>query len=208
MYLLFDEAGKFLAGKVLSEADASFQVELGSGKRVKVKAANALLKFEKPEPEALVAKAHALAQSIELDMAWEFAPEGDFGFAELAAEYFASNGKPAALEQQAGMLFALFDAPHYFRRAGKGRFRKADAQTIQLALAAIEKKKYTAVQIAQWAKTLSEGKCPQPVQEQQCECPRSPGHCPSFERSERRQSRWWRNRRSKTPALWPMAGLV
>ena len=166
MYLLFDEAGKFLAGKVLSEADASFQVELGSGKRVKVKAANALLKFEKPEPEALVAKAQALAQSVELDMAWEFAPEGDFGFAELAAEYFASNGKPAALEQQAGMLFALFDAPHYFRRAGKGRFRKADAQTIQLALAAIEKKKQIALQITQWAKELGGGLCPEPIREQ------------------------------------------
>ena len=166
MYLLFDEAGKFLAGKVLSESDASLQVELASGKRIKVKSANALLKFEKPEPAEFVLAAQAVAQGVELEMAWEFAAQGDFGFAELAAEYFSSNGKAASLDQQAGMLFALFDAPHYFRRAGKGRFRKADAQTIQLALAAIEKKKYTAVQIAQWAKTLSEGKCPQPVQEQ------------------------------------------
>ena len=38
MYLLFDEAGKFMAGRVLSEADASAQVELDSGKRIKVKA--------------------------------------------------------------------------------------------------------------------------------------------------------------------------
>ena len=38
MHVLFEEAGKFLAGRILSEADSSLQVELDSGKRVKVKA--------------------------------------------------------------------------------------------------------------------------------------------------------------------------
>ena len=37
MFLLFEEAGKFLAGRILSEADSSAQVELDSGKRIKVK---------------------------------------------------------------------------------------------------------------------------------------------------------------------------
>ena len=46
-YALFDDAGKFLAGRVMSEADASLQVELDSGKRVKVKSANVLLRFAK-----------------------------------------------------------------------------------------------------------------------------------------------------------------
>jgi len=46
MFVLFDEAGKFMAGRVLSESDASAQVELDSGKRVKVKGANVLLRFE------------------------------------------------------------------------------------------------------------------------------------------------------------------
>ena len=54
MHALFEDAGKFLAGRILSEADASSQIELGSGKRVKVKAANILLKFEKPDPAALM----------------------------------------------------------------------------------------------------------------------------------------------------------
>ena len=43
MYALFEDAGKFLAGRVMSEADSSMQIELDSGKRVKVKAANVLL---------------------------------------------------------------------------------------------------------------------------------------------------------------------
>ena len=59
MFALFEEAGKFQAGRVMSEAEASAQIELDSGKRVKVKAANVLLKFEKPAPADLVRAAQA-----------------------------------------------------------------------------------------------------------------------------------------------------
>ena len=163
MFLLFEEAGKFLAGKVLSEADASCQVELDSGKRVKVKAANVLLKFEKPAPAQFVRAAQALSQTIELEMAWEFSPDEEFGFADLARDYFSAQ---ATLEQQAGMLYRLFDSPHYFRRAGKGRFRKASADVIALALAAIEKKKQVTLLIEQWVAELSKGTCPAPIREQ------------------------------------------
>ena len=65
MHVLFDEAGKFLAGRILSEAEASAQVELDSGKRVKVKAANQLLRFDKPAPAELLAEAEGLAAEIE-----------------------------------------------------------------------------------------------------------------------------------------------
>ena len=91
MYVLFDDAGKFLAGRVLSEAESSAQVELDSGKRLKVKGANLLLRFESPAPGPFMAAAQTLSQSIELDLAWEFAPEGDFGFAELARDYFSDK---------------------------------------------------------------------------------------------------------------------
>ena len=127
MYVLFEEAGKFMAGRVMSEAEASAQVELDSGKRVKLKAAQMLLKFDKPAPAALLAEASALAQTIELDLAWEFAPEGEFGFGDLAADYFSAGPTPV---QQAGALFRLYEAPHYFRRAGKGRFKKAPAEIL------------------------------------------------------------------------------
>jgi exoribonuclease-2 len=163
MFLLFEEAGKFMAGRVLSEAESSVQVELDSGKRVKVKAANILLKFEKPSPAQMLLEAQAVSDTIELEMAWEFSPEEEFGFAELARDYFSEQ---ATLAQQAGMLVRLFEAPHYFRRAGKGRFRKAPADIIALALAAIEKKKQIALQTAQWVTDLSEGVCPQAIRDQ------------------------------------------
>ncbi len=163
MFVLFEDAGKYLGGRVLSEAEASAQVEQDSGKRVKVKAANIVLRFDKPQPAELIAEARALAAEIDLDLAWEFAADEEFGFADLAADYFSA--RPTVV-QQAAALFALFDAPHYFRRAGKGRFRKAPAEVVQQALAAIEKKKAVQAQIAQWADELAAGRCPAPVREQ------------------------------------------
>jgi len=163
MFVLFEEAGKYLGGRVLSEAESSAQVELDSGKRLKVKAANIVLRFEKPAPAQLLDDARALAADMDLDLAWEFAPEGEFAFAELAADYFQAQ---PSLAQQAASLLALFEAPHYFRRAGKGRFKKAPAEIVQQALAAIEKKKQVQAQIAEWAAQLGAGECPAPVREQ------------------------------------------
>ncbi len=160
MYALFEDAGKFLTGRVLSEAEASAQVELETGKRVKVKSAQVLIKFDQPSPADLMREASALAQTIELDLAWEFAPSEEFGFADLAREYFSAN---ASLAQQAATLLRLFEAPHYFRRAGRGRFKKAAAEVIQQALVAIEKKKQQLAQIDAWALALGEGQCPEPV---------------------------------------------
>ena len=163
MFVLFDDSGKFLAGRILSEAEASAQVELDSGKRVKVKAANLLLKFEKPAPAEFLAAAQQLSQGIELDLAWEFAPEDEFGFADLARDYFSDK---ASLTEQAAALLRLYEAPHYFRRAGKGRFKKAPPEILQQALAAIEKRKQQLQQISDWASELGQGLCPAAIREQ------------------------------------------
>ncbi|MDE2160110.1 MAG: RNB domain-containing ribonuclease [Burkholderiales bacterium] len=163
MYALFDDAGKFHAGRLMSEAEASVQIELDSGKRVKVKAANVMLRFDKPAPVELMAQAQALALEIDLDLAWACAPEAEFGFADLARDYFDAAAGP---EQQAAALLRLFDAPHYFRRLGKGLFRKAPEETVKAALLGIERKKQLALQIEQWAAELVAGRCPEPVREQ------------------------------------------
>jgi exoribonuclease-2 len=163
MFALFDDAGKFLAGRVMSEADASLQVELDSGKRVKVKSANVLLKFEQPAPAVLLAQARKLADDIDLDLAWEFAPEGEFGFADLARDYFDAK---AGILHQAAALFRLYEAPHYFRRAGKGQFKKAPEEIVKAALLGIERKRQQQLQIEAWADELAAGACPAPIQEQ------------------------------------------
>lgn len=163
MFALFDEAGKFLAGRVMSEAESSMQIELESGKRVKVKAANVLLKFDKPAPAELIAEGLRLAQEIDLDLAWEFAPESEFGFADLARDYFDAKASTA---HQVAALFRLFEAPHYFRRAGKGQFKKAPEDIVKAALLGIERKKQQALQIEAWAEELAAGQCPQPIKDQ------------------------------------------
>ncbi len=147
----------------MSEADSSLQIELDSGKRVKVKAANVLLKFDKPQPAELIAEAQTLARDIDLDLAWEFASEQEFGFADLARDYFDAK---ASLTHQAAALFRLFEAPHYFRRLGKGNFKKAPEETVKAALLGIERKKQQLAQIDTWATELAAGACPAPVREQ------------------------------------------
>ncbi|HSB25128.1 MAG TPA: ribonuclease catalytic domain-containing protein [Burkholderiaceae bacterium] len=147
----------------MSHTDASLQVELDSGRRVKVKSAHVLLHFEAPEPARLLEQARALAAEVDPELAWEFAPERDFGFADLAREYF--DPKPGAV-QQAAMLLGLFEAPHYFRRVGKGVFHKASRETVQAALAAIERKKAQAAQVDAWAAELIDGRCAEPIRAQ------------------------------------------
>jgi exoribonuclease-2 len=163
MFALFDDAGKFLAGRVMSEADASIQIELDSGKRVKAKAANVLIKFAKPAPNELLAQAVALSADIDVDLVWETAPDEEFGFDELTREYFSAT---ASAVEQAAMLMRLFETPHYFHRRGKGRFRKAPEDILKQALVAIERKKQQALQIEQWAQALAAGECPQAIKDE------------------------------------------
>ena len=163
MYALFEESGKFLAGRVMSATDASAQIELDSGKRVKVKMAYVMVQFEKPSPAELISAAQKIQSTIDPALAWEFSPDEEFGFADLARDYF--NDK-ATVEQQVAALFCLFETPHYFRRAGKGRFKKAPTEIVHLALLAIEKKKQQLLQISEWALSLGNGICPEPIRTQ------------------------------------------
>ncbi len=163
MNALFEDGGRFHAGRVMSETDASLQIELASGKRVKVKAANVLVRFAQPEPDALLAAAETIAADIDLDLAWEFAPDAEFGFADLARDYF---GASTTVTQEAAALLRLFAAPHYFRRLGKGRFRKAPEEIVKAALLGIERKRLIAAQVDAWALELAAGVCPPTVREQ------------------------------------------
>ena len=163
MYVFFEEGGKFFAGRVLSQSDASLQVELDSGRRVKLKSALALLSFDKPSPSDLMRHADALAQSMDVNLAWECAAEDEFAYTDLAHEYFSAKASSTEL---AASFMCLYNAPHYFRRAGKGRFKKVSADIVQQALAAIEKKKAVTAQISAWAADLAAGQTPDAVRAQ------------------------------------------
>jgi exoribonuclease-2 len=157
MNVLFEEDGAFRAGVVLADNTTSLQVELPTGKRSKIKAANVLLRFDAPAPADLLEKAAADAEGIETDFLYEVCGEAEFGFEELAAEY--AGHKPNAVEA-AAVLLRLHSAPMYFHRKGRGRFRKAPPEILQAALAGLEKKKQQAVAIERMAGELAAGTLP------------------------------------------------
>lgn len=164
MYIIFEESGRFIAGRVLRETDAAWQLELPAGKRIKLKKAKGLMTLQADDAQQVLERAVAAAPEVDLDLVWEFAPEGDtFDFAQVAADYF---GDAVTQEQRLTALVAVHGAPHYFRRAGGGTYRKASREVVEQALAAIAKKAAQEAQIAQWTQQLQAGECPQEIQQQ------------------------------------------
>lgn len=161
MNVFFEESGDFKVGVVLSQAGEAYQVEMPSGKRTKVKTRDVLLQYEKPEPQALLDAAKAIAADIDLDFLWEVAGQEEFGFAELGAEYFGHAPLPA---EAAGLVLALHTAPIYFYKKGRGRYKAAPEQSLKAALAGIEKKKQQAIVQAAHVEELKAGKLPAALQ--------------------------------------------
>lgn len=157
MHVFYEDDGQFKAGHILSESDASLQVESESGKRSKIKRANALFTFSSPEPAELLKQAEAAAADIDLQFLWECAPQEEFDSPALAAEYY---GHPPSPTEQAALLLRLHGAPAYFHRRGKGRYRPAPPDILAAALAAIEKKQKQAAQQQEWVDEMVAGRLP------------------------------------------------
>jgi exoribonuclease-2 len=156
-HLLFEDNGDFRAASVMSEAGSSLQVEMASGRRAKIKAAHVLLRYDSPSPEALLAAAQALASEIDVAFVWECAPQDEFAFADLADEYWGGRATP---EQATALLLKLHSAPVYFHRKGRGRYRPAPPETLQAALAALDRKRLQEAQIEASARDMIEGRLP------------------------------------------------
>ena len=157
MQVVFEEDGVFKAGSVMTESAGGLQIETHTGKRTKVKVGHVMLRFAAPSAAQIMQDASELAASIDLDLIWECAPADEFGFEDLAKEYF--GGSPSATEQFA-LLIRIHASPMYFYRKGRGRYRSASADTLKAALAAVEKKKLQQEQMNTWAHELATGHCP------------------------------------------------
>ena len=157
MNVLFEDDGQLKAGTVLADHDTSLQVEAASGKRLKVKAGNVLLRFPSPSPSETLAAGHALAGELDPTFLWEVSGEGEFGFDELAREYYGGNVTPP---QQAAVALLLHGAPMHFYKRGKGRYRKAPEEALQAALASVTRKKREAAEIEGWVAQLVRNELP------------------------------------------------
>ncbi|NDP43223.1 MAG: RNB domain-containing ribonuclease, partial [Aromatoleum sp.] len=158
MHVFFEDDGQFKAGTVLADNDTSLQIEAASGKRLKIKAAAVLLRFEEPSPSALNAGAQKLAGELDPNFLWEVSPDDEFGFVDLASEYF---GHTPAAPEAAAVAFALAAAPMYFYKRGKGRYRKAPPDALRAALASVERKKRDGEQMAAWEDDLRSRRLPE-----------------------------------------------
>lgn len=158
--VLFEEDGAFKVGTIMSDAGASLQVEHTTGRRVKIKGAQVMLRFDRPAAADLMSAAQRAAEEIDLDFLWECAPQDEFSFTDLAREYYGSM--PSA-DQSAALLIRLHSAPVYFHRKGRGRYRPAPPEILKAALAAVERKRLAEQKIEQDAVALAQGQLPESI---------------------------------------------
>ncbi len=157
-HVLYEEGGELKTGSVLSESEATLQVEAPHGKRSKIKRAQIQLTFERPAPLALMAEAQTLQEEMDLELLWSFCPPGsEWHFTDLAREYLGHD--PDAVEQTA-MLMRLHSAPIYFNRRPQGMFRPAAEDNLRAALAGMERRRQQEQQKAEAILELAQGRCP------------------------------------------------
>ena len=155
--VLFEEDGGFRVGTILSEAGAAFQVEAAHGKRSKVKANAVLLRFDGQSLGGFMPEAQSRAQALDPQFLWEVCGTGEFGFSELAQEYY---GHPPAPLEATAVALALHANPMYFYKRGKGRYQAAPEENLKAALAGLERKRRQQEQVDAWAGLLAAGTLP------------------------------------------------
>lgn len=161
MNLVYEEGGDIKIATVQSgvgSGDAeSWQATSLSGKKIKLKAKEVWLRFEKPEAQLVMNEAQVLSKEIDLQLLWDCAPTEEFGFIDVSQEYFGSQ---ATVAQQVALAIALQGAPVYFRRKGRGRFQRAPEEQLQAGLAAIERKQKELELQSVWQQEFVAGKFP------------------------------------------------
>lgn len=156
--VLFEDAGAFRVGTILSEAGGSLQVEAAHGKRSKIKAAAILLRFDNQPLGNFMPEAQRLAEPLDPQFLWEVCGRGEFGFDELAREYY---GRAPTPQEAAAVALALHAHPIYFYKRGKGRYQAAPEENLKAALAGVEKKRRQQEQVDQWVGELAAGRVPE-----------------------------------------------
>lgn len=156
--VLFEDSGSTKPGWVRERAPASLQVEMSSGRRLKVKSTQVLLTFRAERLEDFMQEAESIAQGLDIEFLWTCSPEDDFRAETFGREVFGESCRP---QDEAGLLLALQSAPIYFQRRGKGLFRAAPEEQVKTALAAVEKRQRLAQAQAALTEALVSGSCPQ-----------------------------------------------
>jgi len=155
--ILYDEDGDFRVGAILADNETSLQVEAPHGKRSKVKASYVLLRFEDARLGEFLSAAHQLASELDVNFLWECCGDAEFSYETLAREYFGRAPKPV---EAAALLIKLHDAPMYFYKKGRGRYRAAPEEALKAALASVERKRLQAERRGEYVAQLKRAELP------------------------------------------------
>ena len=162
MNLVYEEGGDIKIATVQSAAGSgdseSWQATSLTGKKIKLKAKEVWLRFERPEAQAVMDEATTLSKEIDLQLLWDCAPDEEFGLFDVSEEYF---GAQATIPQQVSLGIALQGAPVFFRRKGRGRFQRAPLEQLLAGLAALERKQKELEQQSAWQQELVAGRFPE-----------------------------------------------
>ena len=101
MQLFFEEDGVFKAGNVLKKDGTAYQAELPTGRRTKVKGGHVFFEFDGMSAAEFMEKAQATAAELDPAFLWEVAPDEEFGYEAIAADYFTA---PKPFERAAVLL--------------------------------------------------------------------------------------------------------
>src|SRR5687768_3719489 len=157
MNVFYEEEGALKVGAVLADNNTSLQVEAPHGKRSKVKSASVLFRFEQPGIADFMARAQAAADELDLDFLWECSSGDEFGYEDLAREYY---GRAPSSVEAAGVLLRLHGAPMYFYKRARGRYKAAPEDALRAALASVERKKQQAIAREAYVAQLTAGRLP------------------------------------------------
>lgn len=158
-YIFYEESGQFKAAAIVQQNEATYLVDTLHGKRTKIKANHVFLTFD-GDPVAFLQAAAAAAAQIDTDLLWEVCGEAEFDGAAAAREYF---GAAPAVTEYAGTLMALYAAPVYFHKKGKGVFKAAPEETLRQALQAVARKQQQEAQLEAWVAEMAAGRLPEAV---------------------------------------------
>ena len=159
MQLFFEEDGAFKAGNILKKDGNAYQIELPTGRRTKVKGGHVFFEFDGMAAADFMTRAQAEAAEMDPGFLWEVAPKDEFGYDDIAAEYF---GDVTALHR-AATLMALHANPVYFYRKGRGRYKSAPEDILKRALEAVEKRRQLEIRRKEMSQQMINGTLPEEI---------------------------------------------
>jgi exoribonuclease-2 len=101
MNLLFEEDGAFKTGTILTDNDASLQVETPHGKRLKLKSKDVLMRFAQPSAGELLERAEAEAEGLDTEFLWEVCGDDGIRLRRVRPRILRPRAQPGGVRRRA-----------------------------------------------------------------------------------------------------------